>query len=596
MDETTFNRKTRLVVEIVQPRCLNRFGESPCAAVGTPKCYNVFWTCKDKANYDGAGSITWRFCRPQDNDRWLYEEADADNISTNCYPLVRSVSTTSSRINVGASRSGESPLGTRASVTITMQDAPWDDHVGDFYLGDRTPPNPRPGFWALWTVRNPLYPGIKIRVYEGYEGQALGDMQVRLYDLESVDGPDDAGRVTIKGVDPLDKARGKKAKFPPTSQIDLARNISDTETSIPVTCLESELDIELGNTFERKYIAIGTEIILYTGYTGTEPNLTLTGVERGQLDTVAEAHSDGDAVQRVGRFERRKLYTAVRDLLRDFGNVPSTYIPFAQWRTEGDKFLSTFTCTTTIPEPQAVEDLVGELCRDGMFSIWWDERLQRIPLLAVRPPQETPEVWTAPLNVVRGSLSRVMKPDDRLTRVTVFFNPRDPFDPIDTVDNYETRRVRVDGEVELPEASGGEIIENTIFSRWISTLSSALLLGASQLLRYRLPPQYVTLRVDAKDRAVQIGDVIDLSHPTLVDIEGNAAVTRWQVISAAEVQVGETVEVELQSYNYVGKFAIIMANDAPVYADATDEERLSGCWIAENTGLMPDGSDPYLLQ
>jgi hypothetical protein len=47
----------------------------------------------------------------------------------------------------------------------------------------------------------------------------------------------------------------------------------------------------------------------------------------------------------------------------------------------------------------------------------------------------------------------------------------------------------------------------------------------------------------------------------------------------------------------VGKFAVIMENDAPAYADATEAERLVGCWLAdETTGLMPDGSDPYLIQ
>jgi len=30
--------------------------------------------------------------------------------------------------------------------------------------------------------------------------------------------------------------------------------------------------------------------------------------------------------------------------------------------------------------------------------------------------------------------------------------------------------------------------------------------------------------------------------------------------------------------------------------DATDAERLDGCWIAENTGIMPDGTEAYLLQ
>ena len=137
-DESTYGRKPVVVVELIQPRCSNRFGVSPCTATGTPKCYNCYWTCLDKDNYDTDGSITWRFSRPQDDVGWLYEETDADNIKTNAIPLLKSVSTTSSRINLGASRKGESPLGRRATATITFSNGVWDDHVGDYYLADRT--------------------------------------------------------------------------------------------------------------------------------------------------------------------------------------------------------------------------------------------------------------------------------------------------------------------------------------------------------------------------------------------------------------------------------------------------------------------------
>lgn len=593
----TYGRETVQIVEIEQPRCVNRFGTSPCTATGTPKCYQTYWTCGDTGNYDGTGSIKWLFCRPQDQLRLTYEEADADNITTNCCPMLRSVSTTSSRINVGASRSGESPLGTRASVTISMQDAPWDDHVGDFYTADRTPPAQLAGFWSLWAVRNPLYPNIKIRVYEGYKGQALADMQVRLYDLENVSGPDASGKVTIKGRDPLDKARGKKAKFPKTSQIDLAADIDNSTQDVPVTCLEEELTADYGNTGSTKYIAIGDEIIRYIGYTGTEPDFTLSEVRRAQLGSAASDHSADDAVQRVGRYENMRLYHIAEDLLDNHTEVDSAYVNTSgQWDNEGQSYLSTIRATATIPEPEAVDELLGELCRDGLFSIWWDERLQRIPLLAVRPPSETPEVWSDSSNILSGSYSRAVKPDDRMTRVSIFFRPRDPFESLDEIQNYENRRIRIDGEVELTESSGGEILENTIYSRWLQTFGNALLVGASQLLRYRLPPQYITVSVDAKDRGVAIGDVIDLETRNQIDTEGNRLQTRWQVIEAEETVPGEKVRCVLQSYQFVGKFAIIMANDAPVYADATAEERLSGCWIAENTGLMPDGTDGYLLQ
>ncbi len=596
-DEVTYGRETVQIVEIEQPRCANRFGTSPCTATGTPKCYNTYWTCLDKANYDDSGSIKWRYSRSQDQLRWTYEEADANNIATNCIPMVQSVSTTSSRINIGANRKGESPLGTRASVRIVMQDAPWDDHVGDFYRADRTAPAKQPGLWALWMVRNPLYPNIKIRIYEGYKGQVLADMQVRLYDLENVSGPDASGKVTITGRDPLDKARRKKAKFPWVSQIDLANDIDETTNVISVTCAQVQLTKQFGNTGSRKYMAIGNEIIEYTGRTGAEPNFTLQGVRRGRLGTSPASHSRNDQVQRVGRYENIRAYEVAENLLKQHTTVDNAYVNTGgQWDDEGQSYLSTIKVTATIVQPTAVEDLLGELCRDGLFSIWWDERLQRIPLLAVRPPGQTPVVWTDAENLLQGSYGKTVKPDDRLTRVSIFFKPRDPFAAQDEAKNYENRRVRIDGEVELEEVSGGEVVENTIYSRWLQTFGNALLVGASQLLRYRLPPQYTSVTVDAKDRAVAIGDVIDLETRNQLDIEGNPISTRWQVIDANEIKAGEKLQVEMQSYQYVGKFAIIMANDAPVYAGATESERLSGCWFAENTGLMPDGTEPYLLQ
>lgn len=478
-----------------------------------------------------------------------------------------------------------------------MSDIPWDDHVGDFYLADRTAPSSRPGFWALWTVRNPFYPSIKIRVYEGYKGQALSAMQVRLYDLENVSGPDEAGNVTITGRDPLDKVRRKKAKFPATSQIDLASDMDASTQTVSVTCLEAELSSDYGNTGSTRFIAIGEEVIEYTGYSGTEPDLTLTGVRRGRLGTSPAEHDTDDAVQRVGRYENIRLYEIAEDLLKEHTEVDSSYVNASgQWDDEGQSYLSTLKATATIVEPQAVEDLLGELCRDGLFSIWWDERLQRIPLLAVRPPGQTPVTWSDSQNVLQGTYSKTVKPDDRLTRVSLFFKPRDPFASADEAANYENRRIRVDGEVELAEAAGGDIVENVIYSRWLQTFGNALLVSATQLLRYRFPPQYVTVTVDAKDRSISIGDVVDLEGRGQVDVEGNLVSTRWQVIDATEVKAGEKMQVLMQSYQYVGKFAIIMENTAPDYASATDEEKLSGCWIAENTGLMPDGTDGYLLQ
>jgi hypothetical protein len=592
-DETTYNRAPVVIVELIQPRCSNRFGTSPCTATGTPKCYNCYWTCLDRDNYNTDGSITWRLSRPQDKVDWLYEETDANNIKTNALPMLVAASHTSSRINPGAARTGESPLGRRATATITVQNAVWDDHVGDFYLADRAA-RPSVGFWTLFTARNKdYYPGLEAVIYEGYEGQTLAEMQSRRFNVEQISGPDGQDRYTISCRDPLDDIRGKNAKYPPTSQISLTSEITATATDIPVTCLESELDLVLGNTSE-KYVVIGEEIIRYTGYTGTEPELTLTGVARGAFGTVAEEHDIDAAVQRGAYHLNQQLYKVAQYILEDHTTVKNSYIDGTQWDDEGNSYLSTLNCTTFIPTPEPVENLLGELCRDGLFSIYWDDRAQTIPLLAVRPPKETPLAWSDDNNL--SGFNQTVKIDDRMTRVTIFFGVKNWQEDLSEPRNFDNRRIRVDAEVETERAAGGKIVENTIFSRWTQTFGNALLVGSSMLLRYRLPPKYLTLELDAKDRSVAIGDVVDLTTRHIRDIEGNLVETRWQVIGVDEPQPGSRIRVELQSYQFVGKFAIIMANDAPDYATATAEEKLNGCWIAENTGVMPDGSDPYLLQ
>ena len=594
-DKDTYGRKPVVIAEVTQPRCALRFGVDACTATGTPKCYNTYWTCLDKENYDPTGSIAWRFSRPGDDVDWLYsEDAGGNNIKTNAIPILQTASHTSSRINPGASRTGESPLGRSATAQIKLTDAVWDDHVGDFYLADRPARATPVGFGTLLNARNLFYPKWTAKIYEGYQGQTLAQMQSRFFDVDQVVGPDAGDSFTVQCRDPLDQLRSRNAKYPPTSQIDLRGDINDTTTTIPVRCLATQLTATFGNTGTTRYVVIGDEIISYTGNTGTEPNLTLTGVVRGVLGSQADDHSDEDAVQRGAYHINQRHYEIARYIIKDHTIVPNNFIVDTQWTEEGGTYLSTLQATTFLPEPVPVKELLGELGRDGMFSIWWDDRRQTIPLLAVRPPIGIPVRWNDNDNI--AELTQVTKIDDRMTRVSVFFGIRNWMEPLNEATNYKNRAIRIDAEVESDQAAGGKIVDNEIHSRWVKTAGNASLLSASLLLRFRLPPRYLTLTMDAKDRSVNIGDPIDLTTRYIRDTEGGAIESRWQVLGVDDIKPGSQIRVELQSYQFIGKFAVIMANDAPDYVDATTAERLDGCWIAENTGMMPDGSNPYLFQ
>jgi len=596
-DATTYGRETIQIVEIEQPRCVNRFGSSPCTASGTPKCYQTYWTCLDRDNYNPAGFIRWRFSRPADNTGWLYETFDNDDeIGTNAFATLGSVSENSSKLNLGSTRKGESPFGLLASVSITLSDFAFDDSVGDFYTPDRGTIS-NSSFWAKWAARNPFYPNMRIRVYEGYKGQALADMQVRLYLLETVDGPDGRGNVTIKGVDPLRLTN--KALFPRPTNIKIGNlaGISSFQTTIDVVCLEADLSDNFGNTGSLRYVRYGSEIISYTGWTGTSPEFALTGVVRGTLGTTASSQNLDEGGQRVGRYQNVRQWEVAADLMDNHTPIPAGFRDTAQWTVEGEKYLNTLRSRTTVAEPVEVEELLGELSRDGLFNFWWDERTQKIPLLAVRPPNETPLAITDDLNIIMDTYGKKREPDDRMSRVTVFYDQRDPTQGLEDFVNYRNRTIRIEGEYELDDATGGEVRDNTIYSRWISSDTNALLLGASLLLRFKEVPEYLSMSFDAKDRAISIGYVLDVTTRNIVDTEGNAITTRWQVIAVSEPVSGHRISVQLQSYQFRGIFCIIMANDAPDYVDATDAEKLDGCWLAdEATDLMPDGANPYLLQ
>lgn len=560
---------------------------------GTQRCYNTYWTCQDRESYDGSGSIAWRFAKPRAGVMPLYEES-GDNIKTNPLYMLSEVSTSPSRINVGSRRTGESPLGVRASCTASFQDAPFDDHVGDYYLDTRATVGGN--FWAKLIARNSFQPGWEMRVYEGYAGQALGDMQVRFYPVEKIDGPTTGGKVTVRGLDPLQLSDKRRSQFPRTTDIKLRAAATAVQTTLDVVAAEADLTADFGNTGSRRFARIGSEIVQYSGYTGTAPDYTLTGVLRGALDTVAATHAVDDAVQRVGRYEDMRMYRIAKDLIENHTPIGSGYIDNTQWEAEGGRFLGLFKANTTIASPEDVEKLLGELCRDGLFSIWWDERQQTIPLLAVRPPQETPISLTDDLNVLKGTSEVKASPDDRMTRVSVFFKIVSPVAQLTDPTNYRRRDIRIAGEYELPQATGGEVREVQIFSRWIQTDAQALLVGSQLLLRYRDVPRYLSVTLDAKDRSIKIGDVADVTTGTVVDVNGNPVSTRWQVISFEEIKPGDTVRLDLQTYQFTGRFAYWMDNATPDYLSASDAQRAKGFFWADADGRMPDGTEGYQWQ
>ena len=581
------------IAELWQPRCALRFGVSPCTATTAdgPKCYNCWGTCLDRANYDGSGSIAWRFVKPVQQFQPYYSESGED-IKTNAFPMLTGISSRSSKINVGSIRDGEKPLGVTGGVSITLKDAPFDDFVGDYYKADRTFSGGN--FWGKWTARNPFFANMYLRIYEGTSDQTIAQMTERLFVLDNVAGPNSDGSVTLTGVDPLRLTDNARAQFPRETNIQLNGAITDTATSISIIATEEvDLSDAFGNT-ATDYIIIGSEIIGYTGYSGGTDNVwSLSGVVRGQLGTTAASHSDGDGVQRVGRYDTMDAWAIANDMLVNHTEIPASFINYTNWTTEAVAYLTGYSFSRTVTKPTAVNALLGELMRDGTFYIWWDEENQTIPLKAMRP-EITQHSITDNGQIVAGSLSMRREPDERISRIFVYFDQVDPTKSDDPT-NFRTMQGRVNADVENADA-GAELRSKTIYSKWITTDAQAVELTQRMLDRYGYSPRYMSVRMI--DTTLEIGQIVNVTSRVDIDTEGREKTLRWQIISAQDVKAGECVEYQLQEFLYQATRYGFWTADAEVdYASATDEDRYYGkAWYSDADGLMPDGVTGYLWQ
>lgn len=580
------------IIELRQKRCSLRYGVGDCEADGPVKCLQTYRTCDFKAAYNMNGELRWFFHRAGDPVPQTASRPSTNEWHGPSMPLLEGVSTEEARINLGAVREGESPFGLRGTIKVSLTDALFRNQFGDFYADERTIQGSLGALLLAWL--GDAAPQMELYWYRGVKGQTLAQMDQRRFDLTNIQPPS-GGKWTIEGMDPLHRAMRKKAQFPRATDLRLVGNIDATTADVTVFGLEADVSDQFGNT-ATSYARIGSEVISYTGYSGADGLWALEGVNRGVLDTVASEHNDDDALQRCAHFDRARYYDIVRHILRDHTTVDNALIPYnAQWLPEGVTYLSTLFGTGTIVEPMAADVVCGMAMRDGMFSLWWDPLDQLIKIKALRQPRTTPVTLNEAQHLVAVSVAR--RSEDRITRVVSHYGRRNPTEGIEEAKNYSAIRVRIDTEAEGTDFADGTLRARTIYSPFMRSDANAVLSQFLQLQRYKESPAYMTFRVAKKDGDFGIGDVVNIESAEFVDRLGAPIVTSWEIIQGPkEIERGLIYEYIAQSFVLLTRPAFIIANDAPDFASATDAQKENACYMSENTGLMPDGSDPYVIQ
>jgi hypothetical protein len=583
--------KTVQVLELRQKRCDLRFGVGTCTATGTPKCFQTYNTCGAKDVFNLDGELRWYFTRPGDPAPLTAGLPTADEWYGPAIPILRTVRTELSRLNLGAVREGESPFGLRGTVSVTLDDFEFRNQFGDFYASERTVQGSIGRLLLAWLGE--AVPQLEMYLYTGKEGDSLAAMTVRRYDVTNINPPS-GGAWTINAIDPLARAERKKAQFPPATDLRLQSDINASTTTINVGGLETDVNKVMGND-GLFYGRLGSEIISYTGYTGASGIWALSGVVRGALGTTADEHSVDDGLQRVGHYNDILYWQMVYDLLSNHTTIPDSLIPYAtDWTSEGESWLSTLAGTGTFTEPRAVSEICAEAMRDGMFSIWWDEREQEIEMLANRQPDGVVATLTERNALVTTALKRT--PDDRRTRVTIYYDRRDPTESLTETRNYRQQRIRIDAEAEGANFADGTVRNLIWYSPLLRTDLNAILVQASFLQRYRTTPRYLDLQLAYKDADLAVGDVVYVESQDILDSLGNPTTEPWQIIEWEEIEPGFSYRVLAQSFILFERPSFIMENTAPDFATASDAEKENACYITENTGLMPDGTTGYVIQ
>jgi hypothetical protein len=329
---------------------------------------------------------------------------------------------------------------------------------------------------------------------------------------------------------------------------------------------------------------------------GSEAELQFTGVTRGTDGSVAQEHDQDDSVQLCLRYTNEAGYLVALDLIERYTSGVFDVVDLTEWNAEGAFWLPSFVVTGLITEPTGINTLLSELAEQCQFFIWWDERLQKVRIRANRPPTETPVQINERENILQGSQVVNVRPKERVSQVWVYYGLRNPAGDINRPNNYSRVRINRSNTAES-DLEYGETKIRRIFSRWIVSDAVAQNLAVRYLNRYLRNPRYLTVLLDAKDRTIWTADIVDATSRLITDDTGQDDTRRYIVIEAEEVQPGETVKYTMQNADVLeGRFGFWTASDAPDYETATEGQRLTMGFWADNAGLMPDGSEGYQWQ
>lgn len=578
-------------VEIDLPLCQRVYGTAPCtaslSASNPDKCFNLRAGCQDPANFSLGTPLTLKFSK-------IGVPLPA---GFKAFPVLQSVTQSSTTANIGGADPRYGALGKQATLDFDLVDFTYHDRGVDPYASERVTgaaqfsgvgyrPEERMTFLSKLKARWPNYAEADVRLCRAYivDG-AITDQSTYHHVLKAMDGPS-RGVLSCSAYSILDLSNGKTAVAPRPNRGVLTLAMTAVQTTFNVT------PVGIGDSeyAASGYLTIGSEVMAFTR---TADAFTVT---RGQKGTVAATHQLGDTVQQAWYCENARLDDVAAELLTDFTNTPASWVPTAEWEAEITRWGASIRLTTMVCSPTPVATLLGELADLGC-NIIPDERAAKIRMRMNRPTDGDPIYVVTDENAYE--ITQEDREEDRVTQVYFVHKRADPTKGLgsgDDVSNYLRRALTINPDA--VSIYGDKVRTRTIRTRWLDQGDDTTVAIVSwQLLRrFEKAPMRVQVTIDARDKAINLADVVQLRTDDAASPTGETTTRLMQVIGRSEPKAYHSVKAELQRFEFSGRFGYIMENTAPVYGSASDAEKETGGFIVdEGTLQFPDGTGPYRI-
>lgn len=527
-----------IYIEIDTKFCSLDYGVAPCTAeigvTGADKCYNTRnqkADCQDPANFTPTTKTL----------RFGLRDCGYLPSSIPCIPLLRDAS-----VNNAVVKPGES-IGERAKLTASFFNGRHSDNGIDPYVAERDYiAFERGTFWGKFRARNTYLEARPIRIYRGYLGQTLEEMDCEHFVIDTMEGPGPDGRVTITGVDFMRLLNSEKAQAPAPNNGYLATDVPAGAGSFSV------LPAGIGDL---EYPASGTLVL------GQEElAFTRTGDTFSVPGLVVDDHEEGEVVQLPLDYTAENAAYIVNDLIVNYSPLDSSYFDYAAALEIVTSFADVL-YTRRIPKPTPVVELLNELIEQAGLVVFGNTRTQQVVFDVLRP-NPTTGLAIGPDEILANSFRQIDQPKKRFSQVWVFYGKRNIFEGDEPTNYYSA--------VIYPAADNQYETESIkkIYSKWIPSpaRSVATDVAARAIARYKFPPRALRFSLFAQNTR-DLGQVIDLTDASIEDETGaqdtiQAIITGWR--AAVDRNDYEAEEYHIDADDFGGDK--IIQFDYPVYS------------------------------